>query len=146
LHSGNLASIHDDRLFLVKDPLDQPNEDRCEEVMKKVKAITSVAAIETRRRRAMRARPAVKPVLADLYFSDLDPAQAPSASDELPHEVLENICAAMTQTGIDPAFIHAFRKTGYLLTEENIHLFTESELTEWNEAINEFRLTARMIQ
>jgi hypothetical protein len=114
--------------------------------MKNVKATPSVAAIETRRRRATGARPAVKPVLEDSYFFDLDPVQAPCASDELPDEVLENICAVMIQSGIDPAFIHAFRKTGCLLTEGNIHLFTESELAEWNEAINEFQLNSRMIQ
>ena len=114
--------------------------------MKNAKRTPSVAAIETGRGKAMRARPADKPVLADPCFFELDAAQATSTGDALPDEFLETICAAMIQTGIDPAFIHAFRKTGCLLTEQNIHFFSEPELAEWIEAIDEYPLTTKMIQ
>jgi hypothetical protein len=40
--------------------------------------------------------------------------------------------------GIDPAFAHAFRKTGRLLTEKNVGSLTPAELAEWNEAIDEY--------
>jgi len=49
----------------------------------------------------------------------------------------------MLDTGIDPAFAYAFRKTGLLPTEENIHLLTTAELTEWNDAIAEFKTAKR---
>ncbi len=114
--------------------------------MKNVKASPDVTVIETRRRKAMKAKPAVKPAPTDTDFFDLNPARAASPSDEFQDEFLDTICAAMLQTGIEPAIIHAFRKTGSLLTEENIHLFSEPELAEWNEAIDEFPLITRMIQ
>jgi hypothetical protein len=41
--------------------------------------------------------------------------------------------------GIDPAFAFAFRKTGFLLTEENMQFMTSAELAEWNDAIEEYR-------
>src|ERR1035438_5098135 len=40
--------------------------------------------------------------------------------------------------GIDPAFAYAFRKTGRLLTEENVGSLTTAELAKWNEAIDEY--------
>ena len=114
--------------------------------MKNAKATPRTTAIETGRSRAVCARTANKPALADPYFFDPDFDEELCTDEALPQDVLETICAAMTQTGIDPAIIHAFRKTGCLLTEQNVHFFTESELAEWTEAINEFPLITHMIQ
>lgn len=55
-------------------------------------------------------------------------------------EITELMCAAMSKAGIDPSFIYAFRKTGRILTEENITLLEPSELDEWNDAIDEYRI------
>lgn len=45
----------------------------------------------------------------------------------------------MQQAGIAPELIHAYRKTGFILTDKNKHLFSPEELEEWNQAIQEFR-------
>jgi hypothetical protein len=39
---------------------------------------------------------------------------------------------------LDPAIIHAYEKTGRLVTEENQHLLSEMDLAEWNAAIEEY--------
>jgi len=79
-----------------------------------------------------------------LFFDpDSDQPQPPTAVQQ------QTIIAAMHQimlnTGIDPAFAYAFQKTGLLLTEDNINLFTAAELAEWNDAANEFK-TAKVPQ
>jgi hypothetical protein len=47
------------------------------------------------------------------------------------------ILALMTKAGIDPALIHAYQKTGRLVTEENKRFLTEEELSEWYAAVEE---------
>ena len=55
-------------------------------------------------------------------------------------EITELMCAGMSRAGIHPSFIYAFRKTGRILTEENITQLLPSELDEWNDAIDEYRI------
>jgi hypothetical protein len=38
---------------------------------------------------------------------------------------------------IHPAYIHAFRKVGFLLTEANAHTFSDEDVRRWNEALAE---------
>jgi hypothetical protein len=45
---------------------------------------------------------------------------------------------AMQNAGIPPALIYAYKKTGYILTEENSHIATGAAIQEWNDAIREF--------
>ena len=60
---------------------------------------------------------------------------------DLPH--LEHLEAMMVEdmkaAGLDPAFIHAFEKTGILVSEENQHLIPEKDLDEWRSAVEEYR-------
>jgi hypothetical protein len=60
---------------------------------------------------------------------------------DLPHlEHLEAmIVGDMTSAGLDPAFIYAFEKTGFLISEENQHLIPEKDLEAWRAAIEEYR-------
>jgi hypothetical protein len=44
----------------------------------------------------------------------------------------------MNAAGLDPAFNYAFEKTGLLVTEQNQHLIPESDLAEWDAAIEEY--------
>jgi hypothetical protein len=39
--------------------------------------------------------------------------------------------------GIHPAFIHAFRRCGFLLTEANAHTFSDKDVQRWNAAVAE---------
>lgn len=46
--------------------------------------------------------------------------------------------AAMTAANIDPAFIYAYKKTGYIQSESHLHRYTGAAIAEWDEAIAEF--------
>lgn len=45
---------------------------------------------------------------------------------------------AMHKAGINPAIIYAYKKTGYLLAEENLDKYTGKVLQEWDNAIDEY--------
>ena len=64
----------------------------------------------------------------DPVFFDMPPLE------HVEHQMVE----AMKKAGIDPAFIYAYEKTGLLVTEENQHLISESDLDEWQAAIEEY--------
>ena len=53
-------------------------------------------------------------------------------------EALEAITKAMEKAGIDPAMVYATRVTGLLLTEDNLHLISEVDLQEWNDAVEDY--------
>jgi hypothetical protein len=59
---------------------------------------------------------------------------------DMPHlEHVEHMTVeAMKQAGIDPAIIYAYEKTGRLVTENNQHLLSEADLSEWSAAIDEY--------
>jgi hypothetical protein len=65
----------------------------------------------------------------------------PRADTPQPFKIQEEdereILAAMTQAGLDPALIHAYQKTGRLVTEENKRFLTQDELREWRAAVEE---------
>ena len=65
----------------------------------------------------------------DLVFFDAPPLE------HLEHEMVQ----AMKKVGIDPAKIHAFEKTGLMVTEDNQHLLSDADLDEWQAAIEEYR-------
>jgi hypothetical protein len=64
---------------------------------------------------------------------------------DMPHpEHLEHrIVEAMKAAGIDPAVIHAYEKTGRIVTEDNLHLLSEADLAEWEAAIEEYETKHR---
>ena len=49
------------------------------------------------------------------------------------------LAGEMAKAGLDPAFIHAFEKTGLLVSEENRHLIPEIDLEKWEAAVDEHR-------
>ena len=48
------------------------------------------------------------------------------------------IAQTMRRAGLRPELIHAFEKTGRLVTESNRHNLTKEELKEWEGAIDEY--------
>ncbi len=56
-----------------------------------------------------------------------------------PQQYEQAMIETMSQAGIDPAFIYAFKRTGRIVTESNRHRLTEKELRQWNDAIDEYR-------
>ena len=69
-----------------------------------------------------------KPGPNDKLFFDAPPLE------EMEHMIVQ----AMKQVGVDPAIIHAFEKTGLIVTEANQHLLKGVDLDQWNAAIEEF--------
>ncbi len=48
------------------------------------------------------------------------------------------IIAAMEEAGIGPALIHAYRRTGRLVTEQNARACSRDELRQWQAALEEY--------
>ncbi len=49
------------------------------------------------------------------------------------------ITQALKDGGVDPASIHAYQRTGMLVTRENLHQWSPCELEEFREALEEYR-------
>ncbi len=69
----------------------------------------------------------------DPVFFDPD---TPQPLDLERHE--KDLADAMVAAGIDPRLIYASRKTGLLVTEENLDKLPEEALEEWNAALDEY--------
>jgi hypothetical protein len=54
-------------------------------------------------------------------------------------DIHQTIRSAMIAAGSRPEFVHAFDKTGRIVTETNMHLLTPEEYQEWVDAVEEFR-------
>jgi hypothetical protein len=44
---------------------------------------------------------------------------------------------ALSAAGIDPALVYAYNKTGLLVSEDNLHLLSDEDLAEWQQAVDE---------
>lgn len=58
----------------------------------------------------------------------------PINADKYRREIGKHALAA----GIRPQVAYAMRKTGMIIAESNKHLFTESQLDEWDDAVEEY--------
>lgn len=55
------------------------------------------------------------------------------------HATLEALIENADEIGIDPALLRAWRALGYLVTEENRHLFSAAEVQAWTDAVERYR-------
>ncbi len=69
-----------------------------------------------------------------LFFDPNADTPQPLDMDEMTALVVE----AMAKAGVEPTRIYAYRKTGLIVTEENLHLLSEQDLAEWEAAIQEY--------
>lgn len=51
----------------------------------------------------------------------------------------EEMVGASERAGFDPAHVHAAREIGYLVTQDNQHLFFAMEVEAWRDAVLRFR-------
>ncbi len=70
-----------------------------------------------------------------VFFDPNADTPQPFDMDEMTALIVE----AMAKVGVDPARIYAYRKTGLMVTEENLHLLPEEDLAEWRAAIQEYK-------
>ncbi|MBX3171740.1 MAG: hypothetical protein KF760_30295 [Candidatus Eremiobacteraeota bacterium] len=61
-------------------------------------------------------------------------AQEPRPDEATRMKMIE----AMRANGADPAYIHAFEKTGLLVFQETMHLIEPADLEAWHQAYEEY--------
>jgi hypothetical protein len=89
-----------------------------------------------RQREAFRAKFGRDPGPEDPVFFD------PQADDPRPLDedtLVTTMVDAMKAAGIDPAKIHAYRRTGILVTSENVGQWSAEDLDEWQAALDEYK-------
>ena len=59
-------------------------------------------------------------------------------SDEFFDEVWKSLLQAAGDSGIDPTIVYAMNKTGRIVTEANLEFLNDSDLQEWNDAVDEY--------
>lgn len=75
----------------------------------------------------------------DPIFFDPD-ASEPTPLDEDRHKaILTEAAADAAESGVDPSFILAYRDLGYMVTFENQHLFSATEVQAWQDAVRAHR-------
>ena len=71
----------------------------------------------------------------------------PNASTPRPYpfeRAEAEVAAAMKAAGVAPDLIHAFVRTGMIVTEDNLDVWSKEDLAEWDAAIEEYRRKARL--
>ena len=96
---------------------------------------TKSRAALNEQRQAFRQKFGRDPDPGDPIFFDPD-ADEPRPMD--PAKLDATITEAMKDVGIPPAFIHAYRRTGMLITEDNFTRWRKRELEEFREALDEW--------
>ena len=76
-----------------------------------------------------------EPEPGDPLFFDPD-VDTPIALDQ--ERINAQLTQAMASAGLDPCLIYAFRRTGLIVTEDNLGLLSQEDLAEWNAAIEEY--------
>lgn len=56
-------------------------------------------------------------------------------------EVDAALVKAMREVGSDEAFIHAYIKTGLIVSDLNAHLISKEDMAAWDAAVAEYRRT-----
>lgn len=76
----------------------------------------------------------------DPIFFDPDADIPQSITRETSDQLVEQMVKVMRQAGFNEGDIYAYRKTGLLITEENIDLMKPEELEEFEEAVKEYEI------
>lgn len=71
---------------------------------------------------------------------DPDSPLFPALAEKSDEEISNEMATIMEMAGSDPAYIYAFRKTGFIVTELNQHLMPDCDVQEWIAAVEEYRL------
>jgi len=79
----------------------------------------------------------------DPLFFDPDADTPQVITEQTRGRLIEQMIQAMRNAGIDEGYIYAYRKTGLLITEENVDLFRPEELEAFKEAVREYEREAR---
>jgi len=104
-------------------------EDEQGDIYKSIPISSEVSEILDRQKQKFIDKYGREPGPNDPVFFDMPPLE------HIEHEMVQ----AMQEAGLDPAFIYAFEKTGLLVTEQNQHLISDQDLTQWQAALDEYQ-------
>ncbi|ROO60431.1 hypothetical protein EDC02_2300 [Micromonospora sp. Llam0] len=90
-------------------------------------------------REAFRAKFGRDPGPEDPVFFDPDADEPTPMGKRHWDEDPTAMIAAAEETGVDPAFIHAWREIGYIVTSESEHLFSATEVQAYHDAVARHR-------
>lgn len=113
---------------------------------KKIKITPELAVVLERRIQAFREKFGREPGPEDPLFFDPDADQPQFRSEAQQNAIWESMCNMMLAAGCDPAIVYAARKTERIVTRANRKNLTPAELTEWNNAVDEYRSMKGPIQ
>jgi hypothetical protein len=91
---------------------------------------------------AFRAKFGREPGPNDPVFFDPDADEPTPLSQRHFDDAMDQMLKAAEDSGVDPAPIHAWREVGYLVTEENQHLFSAAEVQAYTDAVARYRSDA----
>lgn len=70
-----------------------------------------------------------------IFFDPDADEPRPLELDTVTHEMTEALREAGQETGVDPAFIEAWCELGYVVTDDNRHLFSAADILAWETAV-----------
>ena len=115
------------------------NHKRAQEHAKKAIPIddTTAEAI-TEQKRLFREKFGREPGPDDPLFFNPESAVPEFLGAKSLEETWRTLVQAAGESGMDPALIYAMNKTGRIVTEQNMRFLTDSDLQEWNDAVDEY--------
>jgi hypothetical protein len=78
----------------------------------------------------------------DPVFFDPDADEPRPLTQEGIGPVMGKLLEAADRSGADPAFVHAWRECGYLVTEDNRHTFSAAEVMAFSDAVHAYQSAA----
>ncbi|MEW2545869.1 hypothetical protein AB0910_08835 [Streptomyces sp. NPDC047002] len=81
-----------------------------------------------------------EPVPGDPLFFDPDVDEPTRLSEEYFDDMMLEMAENAAEIGIDPAFLHASREVGYMVTEMNRNMFTVAEVLAFTRAVERHRI------
>jgi hypothetical protein len=109
--------------------------------MKKIQMTPKVRAALLAQREAFKKKFGREPGEGDpVFFNPNSDVPEPYSEDDVYAQAL----ALMQKAGTPPVLIHAFKKTGRMLSKEGLKNLTKAERDEWFAAIDEFESQQRL--
>jgi hypothetical protein len=105
----------------------------------------SMAMLEEQKQ-AFREKFGRDPGPGDPVFFDTDMDVPKALSEAQIEQMRTEVIRSMEESGLPPAIIHAYRRTGLLVTNVGLDTLSEEDLAEWDEALKHYETCQRMAE
>jgi hypothetical protein len=119
-------------------PKSQKGPDRPQQDKKIIPIGPETAEIIAKQKRLFRQQFGREPGPEDPLFFDPDASTPQFLSEERQDELWKSLLQVAGDSGIDSALVYAMNKTGRIVTNDNVKFLTDTELHEWNDAVDEY--------